>query len=240
MDPNVTFKFLLKCTLVKWLSEKWSGECPRKFRCFQIVNLVFAIKIWHIYIGDPFVPVHVILLVISHQLGVFSVVLCLQYSVRNKVRQLLPFLLIKVDVPGHDEVRVEAGEGVPGRTDGHVGEVQLSDGESLYGGGDWADCPAREGLVDQHSSSCEARDDHTDPEESDETSAGGQIDEAVDGGGLQKLLDPLHGDPLQQTKLMCRVVIVSGVWCVDCHNGVVCLHGPTHCRKRAIKYKNFY
>ena len=93
----------------------------------------------------------------------------------------LPCLLIKVDVPGHDEVRVEAGEGVPGRTDGHVGEVQVRDGESLYGGGDRTVSPAREGLLDQHSGSSEASDDDEEPENSDRMSGSGDVDQAVNG-----------------------------------------------------------
>ena len=52
--------------------------------------------------------------------------------------------LVEVDVPGPDEVGVEAGEAVPGRTDGHVGEVDLRDGQGLYGGGDWTVRPAGE------------------------------------------------------------------------------------------------
>ena len=62
----------------------------------------------------------------------------------NKIRKFLPFLLREVDVPGPDEVGVEAGEAVPGRTDGHVGEVNLSDGPGLYGGGDGTVSPAGE------------------------------------------------------------------------------------------------
>ena len=72
--------------------------------------------------------------------------------------------LVKGDVPGSDEVRVEAGEAVPGRTDGHVGEVNLSDGPGLYGGGYWTVCPAGEGLLDQDCRHSEARDDDTQPE----------------------------------------------------------------------------
>ena len=57
--------------------------------------------------------------------------------------------LVEGYVPWDDEVRVEAGETVPGRTDGHVGEVDVRDGESLDGGGDGAAGPAGEGLLDQ-------------------------------------------------------------------------------------------
>ena len=89
---------------------------------------------------------------------------------RNVVRKFLPYLLIKVDVPGGDEVRDEAGEAVPGRTDRHVGEVNLSDGQSLYGGGDGAVCPAREGLLDENPGHSEASDDDPDPEQSDQSS----------------------------------------------------------------------
>ena len=88
----------------------------------------------------------------------------------NTVGQFLSLLLIKDHLPGHDEVRDEAGETVLGRTDGHVGEVNVSDGEGLDGGGDRTDCPAREGLLDHHQGSGEASDDDTDPEQSRNTS----------------------------------------------------------------------
>ena len=79
-------------------------------------------------------------------------------------------VLVEVDVSGPDEVRVEACETVPGRTDCHVGEVNLRDGPGLYGGGDGTVGPAREGLVDHDSGPSEASDDDTQPEYSDLTS----------------------------------------------------------------------
>ena len=100
------------------------------------------------------------------------------------VREFLPFLLIKVDVPGGDEVRDEAGEAVPGRTDRHVGEVDLSDGPGLYGRGDGAAGPAGEGLVDQAPNNCEARDDDTEPEQSDEAPGCRYINQTMNGGGF--------------------------------------------------------
>ena len=42
--------------------------------------------------------------------------------------------------------------------------------------------------MDQGPGSDESSDDDRDPEESDETSGGGDVDQAVDGGGLQELL----------------------------------------------------
>ena len=68
--------------------------------------------------------------------------------------------LVEGDVPGPDEVRVEAGKTVHGRTDCHIGEVNLSDGPGLDGRGDGTFGPAREGLVDDHPSSDEARNDY--------------------------------------------------------------------------------
>ena len=92
----------------------------------------------------------------------------------------------------------------PGGTDGHTGEVQLRDGESLYGGGDWTDCPAGEGLVDDDNGSCEAGDDDTQPEESKETSATSDVDQAVYGGALQELLHTVHGKAGQSTEYLLR------------------------------------
>ena len=96
---------------------------------------------------------------------------CLQ----NMIRKLLPFLLREVEVPGANEVRIEAGEAVPGRTDGHVGEVNLSDRESLYGGGDRTAGPTREGLVDQEPGYSEASQDNEHPEQPEESSGGGNV-----------------------------------------------------------------
>ena len=113
---------------------------------------------------------------------------------RNVVRKFLPNLLIKVDVPGPHEVRDEAGEAVPGRTDRHVGEVDLSDGKSLYGGGDGTAGPAREGLMDQDPSSSEASDDDTDPGESDQSFFSSNVDQTMDCGGFHELPGNLHDD----------------------------------------------
>ena len=87
---------------------------------------------------------------------------------------------VEGDVPGPDQDGEEAGEAVPGGTDGHVGEVQLGDGEGLYGGGDWTAGPLGEGLMDQNSGSDEASEDDGEPEESGETSGGGDVGQAVD------------------------------------------------------------
>ena len=43
--------------------------------------------------------------------------------------------------------------------------------------------------MDQESGSGESSNDDEDPEESDETSGGGDVDYAVDSGGFQKLFD---------------------------------------------------
>ena len=105
----------------------------------------------------------------SRKFFIFSIIDFVSYvisGIRNVVREFLSFLLIKGDVPGPDEVRDEAGETVPGRTDRHIGEVNLSDGQGLDGGGDGTFGPAREGLLDQDKGTSEASDDDTQPEES--------------------------------------------------------------------------
>ena len=100
--------------------------------------------------------------------------------------------LVERDVPGHDEVRVEAGETVLRRTDSNVGELQFRDWQSLYGGGYWTIRPAREGLMDQDKRSSKASDDDTDPEQSDQLSITGYIVQTMDGGALQELLQTIH------------------------------------------------
>ena len=79
------------------------------------------------------VQVPVGLLPVRLELQVLCVVQGRKDGKRNKVSKFLPFLSIEGHVPGHHEVGVEAGEAVPGRTDGHVGEHEVSDGESLCG-----------------------------------------------------------------------------------------------------------
>ena len=49
-------------------------------------------------------------------------------------------------------------------------------------------------LIDQDSGSREACYDDTEPQESDQTSVGGDVDQAVDGGGVQELRHTLHYD----------------------------------------------
>ena len=95
----------------------------------------------------------------------------------------------------------ESGEHVPGRTDGHVGEIHLRDGQRLDGGGDGTDCPAREGLVDQDCGYSEAGDDDRDPEESGRPSVSSYVGQTVYGGGTQELLDiHLGGFLLTETR----------------------------------------
>ena len=101
--------------------------------------------------------------------------------------------MFKVDVPGHDQVRVEAGETVLGRTDSNVGEFKFRDWQGLYRGGYWTVRPARERLVNQDCSSSEASDDNTYPEQSEQPFVSSNMGQSMDGGGLQKILDNLHG-----------------------------------------------
>ena len=109
--------------------------------------------------------------------------------------------LVEGNVPGSDEVRVEAGETVPGRTDGQVGEVNLSDGPGLYGGGDGTVSPAGEWLVDQDPGTSEARDDDSEPEQSDKTSGCRNINQTVNGGGGEEFLHSVHSEELESTIL---------------------------------------
>ena len=141
-------------------------------------------------LGYSSVPVAVFSLSFK-KLFIFSTVSLVSYvisGIRNVVREFLSFLLIKGDVPGADEVRDEADETVPRRTDRHIWEVNLSDGQGLDGGGDGTVGPAREGLLDQDEGSSEASDDDTDPEQSDQPSVSSYVVQTMDGGGLQELL----------------------------------------------------
>ena len=81
---------------------------------------------------------------------------------------------------GCEEVRREAGEGVPGRTDGDPGEDHLGDGQRLRGGGDWTGRPVVEGLLDQQPGHSEACHDDTQPEQSGQAPLAGDVREPVD------------------------------------------------------------
>ena len=100
--------------------------------------------------------------------------------------------LTEGDLAASYNIKVEVGEGISGRTDGHVGELQFRDWQSLYGGGYWTIRPAREGLMDQDKRSSKASDDDTDPEQSDQLSITGYIIQTMDGGALQELLQTIH------------------------------------------------
>ena len=95
-------------------------------------------------------------------------------------------------LPASYNIKVEVGEGISRRTDGHVGELQFRDWQSLKCCGDWTVGPAREGLLDQDKGSSEASDDDTDPEQSDQPSVSSYIEQTMDGGGLQELLHSLQ------------------------------------------------
>ena len=97
-------------------------------------------------LGLPRVPVVVSLRAVLLVFRVLVVERSVKHNIRDVRNKFLPFILVKRHVPDHGQDWVEAGEAVPRGTDGHGGEVQLRDGESLDSGGDWTDGPAGEGL----------------------------------------------------------------------------------------------
>ena len=147
------------------------------------------------------VEVQVVLIFYKVQIFlIFTPQIFLKYDLVCPFKKFDPFVIIEGDVP--DPVGVEAGEAVSGRTDGHVGELQVRDGEGLDSGGDWAGCPGGEGLGDHVTGPREANEDDKDPQESGNTLVGGDVDKTVDGGGLQELLDAgLHPEGLELTVL---------------------------------------
>ena len=134
---------------------------------------------WKICLSNSCVPVYVILLSVEVEFLQFTFVIFNEDVSNYRVRQLNPFLSIESPVPRHHEVGVEACKTVPRGTDGHVGEVQVRDGQSLYGGGDRTVSPAGEGLLDDDSGSSEASDDDEEPENSDWRSGSGDVNQAV-------------------------------------------------------------
>ena len=79
----------------------------------------------------------------------------------------------------------------------------------------------------------EAQDDDTEPEQSDQTSGGGEIDQTVDGGELQELLDSLHGDVLVDSEChkvlrQCVYWALASIWS---HETKLSYDGPRTGRK---------
>ena len=78
------------------------------------------------YLGEAFVPVPVhVQLFIDGELVKLSLKVRTVNLSRHFSRQIPPQLQTKRDVFDANNVRVEAGEAVGGRTDGDVGEVEL-------------------------------------------------------------------------------------------------------------------
>ena len=103
----------------------------------------------------------------------------------------LPGLIVCLHILHRHEVVVEVGETLPGGTNSHQREGGVSDGQSLYGGGDGTAGPARERLVDQDPSSSEASDDDKEPEKSGKPSFISDMGKTMYGGGTQELLHTL-------------------------------------------------
>ena len=197
MDENSDAKSEIEVLLLKSLSEVWSCDragktCRVKFKIL-IFLLIDNFHIRELNFSYSSVEVQVVLIFYKVQIVlIFTAEINPKDTLVSQYSKFFPLLLGEVDVPGPDQVGVEAGEAVPGRTDGHVRKYQVRDGEGLDGGGDRAGGPTGQGLLDQDASSDEATDYDTDPEESDIAASVGDIAQAVNGGGLQELLDYLH------------------------------------------------
>ena len=100
---------------------------------------------------------------------------------------MIPGILI-----GLNEVRVEGGEGVPGRADHDAREGEVGDGARLYRRGDRAFLPALETLTDDQAGSDEAREHNGDPEHFEQFSLGQNMSDAVNTGGLENFLKTFH------------------------------------------------
>ena len=68
---------------------------------------------------------------------------------RYEVKESAEAGIVQLDASGKVQVEVEAGEGVGRRTDDHGGELHLSDGQRVNGGGYWTALPGGEIPVNQ-------------------------------------------------------------------------------------------
>ena len=98
-------------------------------------------------------------------------------------------------IPSHYQVIVEVGVGVLRRTDGHLGEPDLGDGDGLHGGGDGVLRPVAQTLVDDAEGGGEGCSDHGDPEHAPEGPRAGDQRQARDGGALQEVRHQVHTAP---------------------------------------------
>ena len=88
--------------------------------------------------------------------------------------------------------QVESGAGVGGRTDGDPGEGEGGERMVLQGCGDRTHGPVTEGLVNHDCGHTEPSQHCGNPEESRQVLGGRDINQAMNGGGLQELLHSLH------------------------------------------------
>ena len=89
------------------------------------VFVSFRVDIWKIYPSYSEVPVNELFFLELRKFQVFSIEVCVHDRVHYMFRKFPSFFMIKLNLPRHDQVGVEVGEGVPGGTDRHVGEVQV-------------------------------------------------------------------------------------------------------------------
>ena len=128
----------------------------------------------------------------------------------DQLHQLGPVLGAEGHVLDQRQVVVEGGEGPPGGADGDVGEGDLGDGEDLHRGGDGALLPASEGLLDEVGGADEAGQDNGEPEELEQSPGGGDVGQAVYGGGGEEGVEffqhvvRLEGLYLSLTDLLCN------------------------------------
>ena len=83
------------------------------------------------------------------KLFVFRLKARIKHCCRYEVQESVEADIVQLGAPAEVEVEVEAGEGVGGRTDDHGGELHLSDGQRVNGGGYWTALPGGEIPVNQ-------------------------------------------------------------------------------------------
>ena len=201
MWPSLTLQWPLECVLIKGSSEVRRWEGAWRSSAVEIEPSDPSLSVGQHDPRGAGVPIDVLLSPVSEEFNIFCLVIWIISCFRNKIRQFFSLGVVEVDVLRHGEVGKEAGEAVLGRADGDDGEVQLWDGESLDGGGHWIVGPAGKGLVDQECRSRKSSKDDKDPEDPRNSSASGDVGEAMDGGGFQKLLDgSLHRSGLEHNE----------------------------------------
>ena len=173
------------------LTKVRGGDCSREAIGGVIVIKHLTPFVGVSFLGQPVVPISVfVFLFKTLKLREPRVKIRVINCLGNFLPETGPGPVVQISLAR--EVRAEAGQTLPGRTDRDPGEVGRLDGQSLRGGGDRGPGPVIQGLPDQEPGSQQAGHHHGKPDQARQASATSDVRQAVNGGGTQELLQSFH------------------------------------------------